>query len=282
MNRIRSAEVARRAIGAGALAMALGCAQAKEVGLETGRSLNPFGSREATVVARAQHGPYLLVTLSGKGANLRLVTRADEDCARVLAPEARVTYRKHGVFGRFERDGDVCDAVGIASLAAWRDRQPRAAGRPVPRATVRFAVIHQDPQIVLVRGRFPLVGRIGIPAGYDLVALLPHEGGCERAIARGEASMEFRDAGPDPFRLVVADGTCPVLGFAEPVAEQAWLAPPRGRGAQRQAFLRPRPQDPMLGGAGGEPPTRTSMPETIGRPTSGANSSESEPSSTRM
>ena len=283
MRRIRPTGVARHVIRAGALALALGCAQGKQVGLEAGRELNPFGAREATVVARARYGPYLLVTLSGRGADLRLLASADETCTELLTPEAQVAYRKHGVYGRFERGGEICDAVGVASLAAWRDRQPRAPGRPVPRATVRFAVIYRDAQVVLVRGRFPLAGRVGIPSGYDLVALLPDDEACAPAIARGEASMEYRDAGPDPYRIVGSNGVCPVLGFAEPLpAREGRSGCGSWRCAQRQVLLGPRPQDAMLGGDGGEPPASTSMPATIGCPTSGTNSSESEPSSTRM
>jgi hypothetical protein len=200
--------------------VSLACARAEHAGREVEQALNPLAARDATVVERTAVGPYLLVALSGRGPDLRLLAPRDPVCVEMLAPEAEVTYRKHGVYGRFERDGAVCSAIGVASLAAWRDRQPRPEGRPVPRATVRFRVVHREGDLVAVRGRFPLAARVGIPAGYDLVALLPDAPGCEPLLARGEASMEFRDAGPDPFRLVSGEGPCTVLGFAEPVSER--------------------------------------------------------------
>jgi hypothetical protein len=198
-------------------ALVLGCAQAGEVGRELGAELNPFGASTATVVAVSEHGPYLVADLRGRRANLRFLAPArDEVCRRLLSPESRLTYRKYGVFGRFERDGEGCVASGVDSLAAWRDRRPRAGGRPLPRATVRFSEISRDDSYVFVRGRFPLASRVGIPGGYDLVAMLPNSEGCAGPLARGEASMEFHDAGPEPYRLMVEGGSCPVLGFATP------------------------------------------------------------------
>jgi hypothetical protein len=218
----RNERRSRRAFVSVAAAFSLACAQAKEVGLEAGRELNPFGSREATVMRLERHGPYLLAELSGRRANLSMLVPADAICAQVLEVESQVRFRRHGNFGRFERGDAFCDAVGVASLAAWRDRRPRAPGPPVPRATVRFRLLERDPELVLVRGRFPLASRVGIPAGFDLVALLPaNDDNCARAIERGEGSMEFRAAGPQPFRLVGERGTCPVLGFAQPLESSA-------------------------------------------------------------
>ena len=108
-------------------------------------------------------------------------------------------------------------SVGIASLAAWRDTRSRVPGRPAPRETARFELLHRGEKLVMVRGRFPFTSRVCIPAGYDLVALLPNSEVCERPIERGEASIEFRDAGDEPFRLIGSDGTCPILGFATPI-----------------------------------------------------------------
>jgi hypothetical protein len=197
---------------------ALACQHTARVasGLEQG--LNPFSSTSMSVLATTVHGPYLVADLTGTGGPLRMLAPADDpSCAQLLAPESRVTYRKHGVFGRFERGDASCDAVGVASLAAWRDRQPRAPGRPVPRATVHFEVIARDSAVVLLRGRFPLAGRVGIPAGYDLVAMLPNDPACQKPIEQGVATMEFRDAGDPPYRIVAGGANCPVLGFATPL-----------------------------------------------------------------
>ena len=72
--------------------------------------------------------------------------------------------------------------------------------------------------VLLLRGRFPLASRIGIPAGYDLVALVPNDAPCRAAAERGETSIEYRSAGPEPFRLLAGDDACVVTGFAIPPA----------------------------------------------------------------
>ena len=212
----------RAACGAVMAALALGCGSAGARLAEVGRDLDPFSASDGWVVSSERVGPYVLARIEGDDS-LALLTPPSPSCASVLAPEARVRYAKHGIFGRLVgSDGTTCDPVGTASLAVWRDRQPRAEGRAFPRATARYRTLHQGDGRVLLRGRFPLASRVGIPAGFDLVALVPDTPACAAALARGEASLEFRDAGPEPFRLVGAEGPCPVLGFAMPVDE----APP--------------------------------------------------------
>jgi hypothetical protein len=196
---------------------AAGCETAASVGRGLEQGLNPFARTGTTVGSVAARGPYLEATLAGGGIDLRMLAPASESCAAILQPEATVTYAKEGVFGRVDRDDASCDLAGTTSLAAWRDRQPRSRGRPAPSATARFRVVHRDPEVVLVRGRFPLAGRAGIPGGFDLVAMLPASDVCRSPIERGEATLEFRDAGSEPFRLGGTGGFCPVLGFATPL-----------------------------------------------------------------
>ena len=196
--------------------MLLACAHAQQAGTDAARVLNPFSTTGASVNAISQLGPYLLVELRGRGANLDLFTPVSESCARVLQPEASVTYAKSGVFGRITRGDESCDPVGVASLAAWRDRTFRRRGRPLPRAQVNFTTLYEGRQLVLLRGRFPLVSRVGIPAGFDLVAMVANDEVCRPLIQGGVASMEFRDAGNMPFSLVGQRARCEVLGFAMP------------------------------------------------------------------
>jgi hypothetical protein len=207
----------RRAIPTfAATALALACAHVEQAGQDAARTLNPFSSTDASVNAVSELGPYLLVELRGRGANLTLFTPVTETCARVLRPEASVVYSKSGIFGRITRDNESCDPVGVASLAAWRDRTFRRRGRPLPRAQVQFTTLYEGKQLVLLRGRFPMVGRVGIPGGFDLVAMVANDAVCRPVIERGVASMEFRDAGPMPFSLVGERARCEVLGFAAP------------------------------------------------------------------
>lgn len=204
-----------------ALLVGLGCAQTKEIGRKAAWEFVPVGSRDVTVAKVGAHGPYLLAEMRGEAGDVDFLVPATEPCARLLRPEAGVTYSKQGNFGRFSGEGDVCDPVGIASLAVWRDRHPRARGRPLPLSTARFAVIYRDDELVMLRGRFPFTGRVGIPGGHDIVAVLPNSEICQGPIEKGEASIEFRDAGKVPFRLMAGRGFCPILGFAAPVDSAA-------------------------------------------------------------
>jgi hypothetical protein len=200
------------------LALALhGCAGARDAASSAAYTLNPFGATDLSVHAVSVQGPYLLAEVGGRKEQLRLLAPITPACTAVLQPEARVRYRKSGVFGSLTRGDEICDAVGVASLQAWRDRQPRRrSAQLVPRATARFAPIAETATHLLVRGRFPLASRVNIPAGFDLVALLPATDVCRSVVARGQGSIEFRPAGRDPFRLLAGSESCVVEGFATP------------------------------------------------------------------
>jgi len=202
-----------------AAAAILGCANAREVALDTAYVLNPFGGADATVQSVSVLEPYLLFEIAGRRENLRLLAPATPACAVVLQPEARVRFQKSGVFGRLQTKDGSCDAAGVASLEAWRNRQPRrrTGNQVVPRATARFTLLSEDERHILVRGRFPLASQVQIPAGFDLVAMLPANAACREAVSRGQVSMEFRPAGREPFRLIVSGESCVIEGFATPV-----------------------------------------------------------------
>jgi hypothetical protein len=194
-----------------------GCATARDAASSAAYTLNPFGSTDLSVHAVSVQGPYLLAEVGGRKEQLRLLAPITPACTQVLQPEARVRYRKSGVFGRLTREEESCDPVGVASLQAWRDRQPRRrSAQLVPRATARFSPLAETDSHLLVRGRFPLAARVNIPAGFDLVALLPANDVCRSVVSRGQASIEFRPAGRDPFRLLAGSDACVVEGFAMP------------------------------------------------------------------
>ena len=93
--------------------------------------------------------------------------------------------------------------MGVASLAAWRDRLPRRVGPPVPRALANYSLLQEDPELIFLRGRFPLASRVNIPGGYDIVAVLPNTG-VVRGI--GDSAPTHRSSsassGPEPFVLL--------------------------------------------------------------------------------
>jgi len=210
---------AQAALAASAIAAIFACAQARDIGGDVAHVLNPFSGTEVTVQSVAVLGPYLLFEIGSRRENLRLIAPASPACGALLRPEARVRYQKSGVFGRVQDDEGHCDVAGVASLEAWRNRQPRGrtANQVVPRATARFTFLAEDERNILVRGRFPLASRVQIPAGFDLVAMLPANDVCREAVSRGELSMEFRPAGREPFRLIVSGQSCVIEGFATPL-----------------------------------------------------------------
>jgi hypothetical protein len=204
------------AIAAAMAFVAPGCETVKHTGEKALYDVNPVGTADVVVLGVSRHGSYLLVSLAGSLVDMRFIAPATEACLQVLAPEAHVNYAKSGVFGRFRRDGTICDPNGIASLAAWRDRQPNLTRRPVPRAPVYYTLLQEDPELIFLRGRFPLVSRVNIPAGYDIVAVLPNAGACTGLAQRTNATLEFRSAGPEPFVMLNDNQLCPVMGFATP------------------------------------------------------------------
>ena len=219
MSSRKPCDARRIAIGvlAAIVVLSPGCETVKKTGEKALYDVNPVGSTDGVVLGVSRHGPYLLVSFGGSLQDMRFLAPATEPCLQVLAPDARVNYGKSGVFGTFRRDDLRCDPVGVASLAAWRDRLPRRVGPPVPRAPVYFTLLQEDPELIFLRGRFPLASRVNIPGGYDLVAVLPNSGACAGLANRTDASLEFRAAGPEPFVLLNDSQLCPVLGFALPL-----------------------------------------------------------------
>lgn len=218
--RLRTSPWARLLAGLLLVGAASGCDATRRTARSVEQGLNPFASSKVSILRLDRHGPYLFVEFRSGRALLTILAPADDEaCARMLRPEASFVYRRWGNFGRFEHDGEHCDPVGVGSLAAWRDRQPRGAsgGSPIPRRTARFREIGRDEAVVLVRGRFPLAGRVGVPNGHDVVAALPNEAVCTRAIETGTASLEFVPTGRQALRLVGERASCPVLALALPL-----------------------------------------------------------------
>jgi hypothetical protein len=181
--------------------------------------LNPFAGTEVRVTSVERVGPYLFAAVHGSQVDLSFAVPATETCTRVLEPGAELRYEKSGNFGLFRRNDEACSAVGTLSLAEWRDRQPRRRANEsvIPRSTARYAVAYRDARFVLLRGRFALASRVGVPAGFDVVAVVPADESCAGVVASGQASLEFRPAGRDPFRLLSGRTPCVVQGFALPV-----------------------------------------------------------------
>lgn len=189
---------------------------------------------ELLVVHVDERGPYLDVSLTGHGLNLRSFTPASDVCRAVLRPEAAVKYIERGVGGRFEREEVSCDAVGYGDPLIRRARQPRGdslRSSPVPRAQATFQTVYEDADLVLLRGRFPLAFHVGWAGGADSVAVVENGAPCRGPIERGVASMEFRPSGRNTLSLVGEGGLCRIEGLILPLDRAAPAATPEAEGS---------------------------------------------------
>lgn len=168
----------------------------------------PRGSYVATATPR---GPYIDATLVLSSGDWRFLFPRSDACAAVLRPEAPVAYSSAGSFGRVTgAGGQVCEALGAGSLRRWRRSRPE--GAMAPSSPARWSILHEDPQVLLLRGRFPVASFVGLANTLDAVAMVPNDDVCGPVARSGEATLVFRTAGTP----VLALGRCPLLGVASP------------------------------------------------------------------
>jgi len=209
-----------RALGllAGALlAGALGC----ESPALTGMGI-PGASASARVRLIGPRGPYLDAMVDDGHRLRRFFFPRTEVCESILrsGPEEAISYNTQGPLGQVVRGDEVCDPMGLLSLVEWRDRRGRDPFKgPNPRAPVSYRVIYSDEEIVMIRGRIPLVNQVGWTGGGDTVAILPNTPDCTELLSRTSATIEFRRSGPEPLVLLRDRESCPLLGLARPVPE---------------------------------------------------------------
>ena len=208
----RAARVASRALLVLAALALAGCGSKFlwQLGLGGGTSFQ--------VLHVAERGPYLDAELSGPFA-MRTFAPASNACRAVLAADQSVAWVERGIGGRFERDGVECRSAGIGEPLLERARQPRPGtlrSRPVPRDQANFSVFHEDADVVLLRGYFPLAHLVQWPGGADTVAAVPNVPVCRDPVEEGVASMEYRDSGRPTLALVGGNGLCPIVGLLRP------------------------------------------------------------------
>jgi hypothetical protein len=216
----RVAAASRRLLAIGIVlalfGLGAGCAGWRKTAWEAG--LGSFAT-DLSVVSVAPHGDYLEATLAGHGLSLTLFAPNDAACAGVLAPEATLNYVERGIAGRLEREGARCDAVGIGPPFTERAREPRRQSlrsTPIPRAQASFRILHQDDELVLLRGRFPLAFHVGWAGGDDSVVAVPADPVCRAAAEDGVASMEYRPTGRSTLVLIGRDALCGIVGLMLP------------------------------------------------------------------
>jgi len=199
-----------------AVSLCAGCTKDQAV-LQTGL---PGARARVSLSLVAERGEYLDVVMESAGPRYRFFLPNDAACAALFAGEAAVFYANTGPFGQLSTEATRCDPVGILSLAEWRDRGPRRQTRAViPRSRAELReVIYADDDLTLVRGRYPLASEIGFMGGGDSIVAIPRVEECRGVPESGQASMEFRPAGRNPYTLINGNMRCPVLGFIQPPA----------------------------------------------------------------
>jgi hypothetical protein len=105
----------------------------------------------------------------------------------------------------------VCEPVGIGTLHRWR--RSRQEGEMAPSSPARWTILHEDSEVFLLRGRFPVASRVGIANTFDVVAMVANDDVCAPIARSGQATLVFRTTG----RRVLELGRCPVLAVATPL-----------------------------------------------------------------
>ncbi len=186
----------------------------------------PPPERMVRVERADELGPYLDAVLANERFSRRFFFPKSADCIALLRPGSDAAYHPHGPFGTLaDGAGARCEPVGVGSLVEWRDELPRRRSQYlVPRVQAEFHALHQGPEWLLVRGRFPLALEIRWPEPMDSVAVVPAEPVCEALAERGRAVMEYHAQGPEVFVLEDEDAPggldapqCPIVGFVVPV-----------------------------------------------------------------
>lgn len=193
-----------------------GCAR---VAMDTGV---PGVAVGAEIALQAERFRYLDATVATGGKHYRFFFPRTDACRAILEdPEAR--FRLAGVLGTVQSESASCNAVGILSLRAWRDRQGRASregGRSlIPSDRIEYRVVYTDEDLFLAEGRFRIASEIGWPGGHDTIAVFPNNEACTGVRESVRGTMEFRAAGSVPFSVFAAQKRCPVLGFAQILPE---------------------------------------------------------------
>jgi hypothetical protein len=176
----------------------------------------PGASFDAKVSNLKERGSYLDAFVETSTFSYRLFFPADDTCRALLSRSEGLRFTWLALMGRVTDGETRCDAVGVLSLVAWRDRQPRRSREPLPRAPARYHEVYRDPDLVLLYGRFPLASQLGFQGTGQLIAVIPNEEPCTGLVAQGTASMEYRVNGDRPLTLIDGDRLCTLLGLAQP------------------------------------------------------------------
>ncbi len=149
---------------------------------------------------------------------MRLVMETSPGCEAIASDAAgSVTFRNIGNFGRLSSDQGTCSLVGTLDLEEWWIQRQAKRGRGLaPRATAMYQVVGRDDDWTYLRGRFPLLGTIGIRGGIDMITAIPHTELCAPLLERTVVQMEYRRQGPPIVFMSQGRDECPCAGVLQP------------------------------------------------------------------
>lgn len=184
----------------------------------------PGWKTEMRVAYTTPRNGYLEAVLEMEGLTLVTYVPNNPLCSGILLADSKIDYVASNPGGSFRAGDRSCRAVGIGSLRAWRNRQPRPPNRGgaiVARAQADYRKIYEDSDVVFLRGRFPLSGKVGWVGLNDLIAVVPRIPECEAPISRNTSSMEYFPVGKNVLTLVSTRGQCPIQGLITPYGKPA-------------------------------------------------------------
>ena len=155
---------------------------------------------------------YLDALVKAGGREYRFFFPATPACRELLSGDVSPQYGTTGRAG-FLSAGDLrCEPAGVLHLMQWRDTSGRRSGEGIRREQASYEVYKRGDGLVLARGRFPLVSRLGIESGYRVVVIIPDNEACADVLNSSTASMEFRQTGKVPITLLSGEVPCEMLG----------------------------------------------------------------------
>ena len=188
----------------------------------------PGVGTDGTVVDVTKRGTYLDGTLQVRAEEYRFLFPANYRCTQIIKPEAKIEFATIGHIPVVRGPGGDCDPIGILSLQKWVARHRRQITPARTEADVEFEVFYQDDEVAFARGRFEFANRVvfresrgaglerpvSVKKNIGVIVVIPVTAACEKPLAEGQGHAQFRPEEQAPFRLVVGDEVCPILGLA--------------------------------------------------------------------
>jgi len=195
------------------------CSSGSKVAFDSGI---PTIRSSMQVVKVEELGPYLQAHLTLDHWELEAYSLPSELCRSVFVPGETIQYVDDGPIGAYVRGEDRCQALGVGNLELWRDRSSRSARSNtsvIPRSQATYRKMVSTPEVVLLRGFFPLARQLRFFGADDVVAVVPVSEVCSGPIESGVASMEYRSKGRQALTLVGSNGLCVIRAFVMPPAQ---------------------------------------------------------------